>query len=150
MASGGARARSGPAPDPDALRRSRPGDAADWVSLDPAARADADAPEWPLDVPLSGAMARRWVSLWRKPQAVMWDGLEDLVAAYVVAFDESVQPGAAAGLKTAVLRMEAELGVSIVGMRSNRWRIVESVPSDEDDGKVTDIRSRFQRGSAAS
>lgn len=148
MSSGGARARSGPAPDPNALRRSRPGDAAEWTTLDPSAREDADAPEWPLDVPLSGSMARRWASLWQRPQSVMWVGVEDLVAAYVVAFDESVQPGAAAGLKTAVLRMEAELGVSIVGMRANRWLIGDAKPDMDTDGTVTDARSRFQRAAS--
>lgn len=150
MTSGGARARSGPAPDPDALRRNRSSDG-EWLTLDPAGCV-AEVPEWPLSVEPSGALLRHWERLWSKPQSVVWEreGVADLIAAYVVAFDESVQPGAAAGLKTAVLRMEAELGISIVGMRSNRWRfgvvaVEEPVPS-----KVIDGRSRFQRGSAAS
>ena len=45
MASGGARARSGPAPDPNALRRDRKDDAG-WSSL-PVIR-EGDVPEFPL------------------------------------------------------------------------------------------------------
>jgi hypothetical protein len=46
MARGGARARSGPPPDPNALRRDRKDDAA-WIIL-PAAGRQGDPPEWPL------------------------------------------------------------------------------------------------------
>lgn len=49
--------------------------------------------------------------------------LEFEVAAYVRAFLESVEPEASAGLKTAVLRMSAELGLSTVGMGQLRWKI---------------------------
>src|SRR5690606_25779187 len=110
MASGGARARSGPAPDPNALRRDRKDDKA-WVTL-PAEFSGA-VPEWPIG-PVSEAERELWVRLWRKPQAFMWAQLqlEFEVAAYVRAFLESVEPDASAGLKTAVLRMSAELGLS--------------------------------------
>jgi hypothetical protein len=46
MASGGARARSGPPPDPDALRRDRKSDPK-WITL-PAEGRDGPTPEWPL------------------------------------------------------------------------------------------------------
>lgn len=64
-----------------------------------------------------------WRSVWRKPQAVMWRrlGLEVQVAAYVRAFCESVESGATAGLKTVVIRMEGELGISVSGMLQNGW-----------------------------
>jgi hypothetical protein len=122
MTSGGARARSGPAPDPNALRRDRKDDK-DWVAL-PAEGFTGDVPEFPL----SDAYASEtvlWAKLWAKPQAYMWSrlGLEYQVAAYVRAFLESVQEKASAGLKTAVLRMEAELGLSTVGMGQLRWKI---------------------------
>lgn len=122
MASGGARARSGPAPDPSALRRDRKDDKA-WVSL-PAEGFSGDVPEFPLGS-ASDQEIELWADLWRKPQAVMWDrlGLKYEVAAYVRAFLESVQPEASAGLKTAVLRMSAELGLSTVGMGQLRWKI---------------------------
>lgn len=47
MASGGARARSGPPPDPTALRRDRKSDSAKWVIL-PAEGRQGPTPEWPL------------------------------------------------------------------------------------------------------
>lgn len=121
MVSGGARARSGPAPDPNALRRDRKDDKA-WVTL--PAVFEGPVPEWPLR---SADDAERdlWARLWVKPQAFMWAqlGLEHEVAAYVRAFLESVEPEASAGLKTAVLRMSAELGLSTVGMGQLRWKI---------------------------
>lgn len=68
-----------------------------------------------------------WDELWLKPQAHAWSalGLKFQVAAYVRAFLESVEAGASAGLKTAVLRMEAELGLSLPGMGAFRWRFAE-------------------------
>lgn len=127
MVSGGARARSGPAPDPNALRRDRKDDKA-WVDL-PVSPVE-DVPAFPL-TDESGMELSLWAELWQKPQAHMWAalGLKWQVAAYVRAFCESVLPEASAGLKTAVLRMEGELGLSTVGMGQLRWSIapVESI-----------------------
>lgn len=120
MASGGRRARSGPAPDP--LSRTSLVNGREFTVL-PLVH-DVVAPEFPLDE-ASGFESRVWAGLWLKPQAVMWDrlGLSMQVAAYVRALAESVLPEASAGLKTAVLRMEAELGISTSGMLQNGWVI---------------------------
>lgn len=167
MASGGARARSGPAPDPNALRRDRADDKA-WVDL-PAEGFSGVVPGFPLpkiavfDVYFADkqrvkelnvdATEHRWESelelwaeLWRKPQAAMWDalGLKFQVAAYVRAYIESVGPDSNAGLKTAVLRMEAELGLSTVGMGQLRWRI----STDEVGAKRDEAVKSPQRVSA--
>lgn len=142
MTSGGARARSGPPADPNALRRDRKDDRA-WVTL-PAEGFQGDAPAWPLG---SSAPAELdlWTRLWAKPQAFMWDQLqlEFEVAAYVRAFLESVEPEASAGLKTAVLRMSAELGLSTVGMGQLRWKIaVDEIAERREGGKPTRQSSR--------
>jgi hypothetical protein len=137
MGSGGARSRSGPAPDPHALRRDRKDDAA-WVTL-PAEGFAGDVPEWPLSVgELASFEAEYWAELWRKPQAVMWAKLDMArqVAAYVRAFAEAAEPKASAGLKTAVLRMEAELGLSLPGMHSLRWRFSEDELAAKRDEPV--------------
>ncbi len=120
MASGGRRARSGPAPDP--LSRTSLVNGREFTVL--PLEHDVVAPEFPLDE-ASGFESRVWAGLWLKPQAVMWDrlGLSMQVAAYVRALAESVLPEASAGLKTAVLRMEAELGISTSGMLQNGWVI---------------------------
>jgi len=122
MASGGARVRSGPPADPNALRRDRKDDA-EWVTL-PAEGRKGRTPKWPL-AELSAEEKALWARLWRKPQAVQWERLDLVleVAAYVRAYLESTSPGAAAGLKTAVLRQAAELGLSTVGMGQLRWKI---------------------------
>ena len=132
MASGGARARSGPAPDPDSYRsQSR-----DWIDL-PVEGFRGDVPEFPLADAL-GVEVELWGELWRKPQAHAWAalGLKYQVAAYVRAFLESVEAGAVSGLKTAVLRMEAELGLSIAGMKQNLWRIGDGAVSGESRGSA--------------
>jgi hypothetical protein len=103
------------------LRRDRKDDAA-WVVL-PAEGFSGQVPKFPLADALASELSL-WESLWRKPQAVMWDrlGLEWEVAAYVRAFLESVEAEASAGLKTAVLRMAAEIGLSLPGMHQLRWK----------------------------
>lgn len=125
MPSGG-HARSGPPPDPNALRRDRADDKG-WTTL-PVGGFTGDIPEWPLPSQDEfGSEFALWMKLWRKPQAFMWSrlGLEQQIASYVRSFVESTEPGASAGLKTAVLRMEGELGISIVGMNGLRWKFSE-------------------------
>lgn len=140
MASGGARARSGPAPDPNALRRDRKDDAG-WETL-PSGGHTGEIPSFPLPVPLVGEV-ELWKTLWGKPQAAMWAklGLEYEVAAYVRAFLESVEAEASAGLKTAVLRMSAEIGLSLPGMHSLRWKFSED--------EVAEVRQEKQQAVSA-
>lgn len=129
MTSGGPRRNPGPAPDPNALRRDRKDDAA-WTIL-PSGGFQGDIPEFPLpaaaDADVTDTESSLWSLLWRKPQAAMWAklGMEFEVAAYVRAFLESVQPEASAGLKNAVLRMSGEIGLSLPGMHSMRWKFSE-------------------------
>lgn len=141
MTSGGARARSGPPADPNALRRDRKDDKA-WVDL-PVSPVE-DVPDFPL-ADASVTEMGLWAELWQKPQGHMWSalGLKWQVAAYVRAFVESVQEKASAGLKTAVLRMEAELGLSTVGMGQLRWTIAtDEVAEQRDEVKSARQSSR--------
>lgn len=161
MPSGG-HARSGPAPDPNALRRNRAGDA-QWTVL-PAEGYVGVVPEFPLPkIPVydvyyedkkrvreydSDATEARWESevelwesLWRKPQAVMWKklGLEYEVAAYVRCFIESTGEESNSGLKTAALRMAAEIGLSLPGMHSLRWKFAEDQLAAKRDSKPVPV-----------
>jgi hypothetical protein len=148
MTSGGPRRNSGTAPDPLALRRDRAGDAT-WTTL-PLEGFKGDVPEFPLakilvydiywadkqrvkefDADATDALHEAelalWADLWSKPQAFMWSklSLKYEVAAYVRAFLESTSADSNSGLKTAALRMGAEIGLSLPGMHSLRWKFSE-------------------------
>jgi hypothetical protein len=81
-------------------------------------------PAFPLAEALS-VETELWDELWAKPQGAAWAslGLKFQVAAYVRAYVKATAPEAVNGWSTVALRMEAELGLSIPGMRQNGWRI---------------------------
>jgi hypothetical protein len=144
MASGGARVRSGPAPDPNALRRDRKDDVS-WVTL-PAGGYEGEIPAFPLPNALSSEV-ELWEILWRKPQAFMWAklALEYEVAAYVRAFLESVEPKAPNGLKNAARSMSAEIGLSLPGMHSLRWKFSEDEVAERREEARPDRQSARDR-----
>ena len=127
MASGGARARSGPAPDPNALRRDR--DAGEWTVL-PADGRKGATPAWPLSEQ-SIREAELWSDLWAKSQAIMWERFgQDLeVALYVRRFTEAELMDSRVNLSTLVRQMADSLGLTTPGMRANRWRITAEEPT---------------------
>lgn len=120
MVSGG-HARSGPPPDPNALRRQR--DGADWVHL-PAAGRTGEAPGWPLSRP-SPRELRLWVAEWKRPQAIVWEatGLVLEVALYVRQVATAERRTSTAAERTLVLRQMDSLGLTTGGMARNRWVI---------------------------
>lgn len=122
MPKGGARVRSGPAPDPNALARER--DAGEWVEL-PASGRPGEAPEWPLVDPTDREKAL-WKRLWVLPQALMWERLsqELEVALYVRRLAESERPRSPIILGTLVRQMADSLGLTTPGMRMNRWKVL--------------------------
>lgn len=129
MGRGGARARSGPAPDPNALRRDRKEDQAGWVTL-PAEGREGPAPEWPL----TRAVKREavlWEREWARPQAVMWErlGLEVEVALYVRSLAAAEKASAPVNARTLVRQQQEALGLSIPGLARNRWRIEDAEKS---------------------
>lgn len=152
MPSGGARARSGPAPDPNALRRER--DTGDWTEL-PAAGRETDPPEWPL----AGLDTREW-ELWRKlwlmPQALMWEryGQDLEVALYVRQLVRFEQPRSSVILGTLVRQMADSLGLTTPGLRANRWKIMRDEVSERrvarpQPGQSSRDRLKALRGGAA-
>lgn len=122
---GGVRRGAGRPADPNSMRSQIRGLSGKegFVTLPAEGRTDP-APGWPLDS-VTDAERELWERLWAKPQALMWEiqGLEFAVAMYVRSYFEGVEPGASAGLKTAVLRMEGELGLSLLGMKTLGWQI---------------------------
>lgn len=153
MPKGGARTRSGPAPDPNAIRpnATRGGKSDEWLSL-PAAGRDGDTPEWPLPLvtPVSkwdakqkqmvevvtsdeaeernGREAAMWADLWTRPQAIEWErtNLEADVALYVRRYVEASEPGSVTTLSTLVRQMGDSLGLTTPGLRANRWKIEDT------------------------
>lgn len=121
MPKGGARTRSGPAPDPNALRRER--DAGEWTIL-PAEGREGAPPDWPFEEQ-SVREAVLWERLWRMPQALMWEryGQDLEVGLYVRRLAEAEKPDSAVVLSTLVRQMADSLGLTTPGMRGNRWRV---------------------------
>lgn len=122
MPKGGARVRSGPAPDPNALRREK--DGKDWVSL-PAKR-EGPLPPWPryMSAPNEAELAM-WEELWEKPQALVWeaDHLEHTVAVYVRLFIECSQRNASAQRGTLMRQREDGLLLSASALAAARYVI---------------------------
>src|SRR4051794_33046974 len=119
----GGHARSGPPPDPNALRRDR--DNGEWTDL-PAAGREGPAPEWPLPDVLAGEM-ELWARQWRRPQAFVWErnGQELEVALFVRSIVVSEGPKSTAADRNVVQRKMSDLGLTAPGLRANRWRIVD-------------------------
>lgn len=122
MASGGARARSGPAPDPNALRRDRKDDAA-WLTL-PAEGRQGKTPSWPLLDPDPREL-QLWVSYWKKPQAVLWEHNNQHfeVALHIRTFFEAERADAVASLRTLVRQQMDALLLTIPAMHAARVKI---------------------------
>src|SRR5688572_28696007 len=126
MPSGGARVRSGPAPDPTALRRDR--DKASWEHL-PVTGREGPPPAWPLSRP-STFEQRLWEAEWRRPQAVKWEqrGQALEVALYVRAVRIAEGSKGGANDRALVLRFMDDLGISQGGLARNRW-VIDDAPA---------------------
>ncbi len=127
MSSGGARGRSGPAPDPNALRRDRKDDQAGWKTL-PSERT-GPPPAWPLDPVATEPEQALWLALWRTPQATEWEGSFGQVmevAIYVRVLAQAQLPAAPVGLLKEARLMAEQLGLSSVGLARYRWRIADA------------------------
>lgn len=142
MVSGGARSRSGPPPDPNALRRER--DAGEWTIL-PAEGRQGPVPGWPLRGQVDRE-AELWEMLWGRPQALMWErfGQQLEVALYVRRFCEAEELESKVNLSTLVRQMADSLGLTTPGMRANRWRILR----DEDAVPRSVVRDRAAAASS--
>lgn len=144
MPSGG-HANSGPAPDPNALRNER-SDVLGWKVLDVNGR-PGDPPAWPL-TPATDREMWHWERLWKTPQAIQWEVLGQFVevAVYVRRLAEVELPGATASLGNHVLRLSEDLGLTIGGLRRNRWQIGGGVTPALEQPTGTDGRAAPRTG----
>lgn len=131
MAKGGARARSGPPPDPAALRRDRPSDKDGWTDL-PAEGRKGKTPAFPLDAPTKREL-QLWAEEWKRPQAIEWErnGQFLEVALFVRTFAGAESPKATAAERTLVRQQMDALGISLPGLLRNRWRILPVEPVEK-------------------
>jgi len=145
MPSGGARARTGPPKDPNALRRDR--DKIEFVHL-PAEGRTGETPAFPLDRPAQRELTL-WEAEWRRPQAIMWeaDGQQLEVGLYVRAVVVAEGDKATAADRGLVLRAMSDLGLTQGGLAKNRWiidgRTEEQVKSSDGPNRRT-AKSRFK------
>ncbi|GHJ01605.1 hypothetical protein TPA0906_34700 [Streptomyces olivaceus] len=123
MPRGGARAVSGPAPDPRSLRSSKAADKGGWRTL-PAEGRGKPAPAWPLTTP-SERELDLWEDQWAKPQAVAWEdmGQELEVALFVRTLAEAESADGRVDVKKMIRSYLDSLGLSVAGMNRNRWKV---------------------------
>ena len=139
MASGGARARSGPAPDPNALRRDRKDDAG-WTTL-PASGREGATPSWPL-TEVTARETQLWVDFWKRPQAILWERNQQQleVALLVRRLVEAEERGSSTSLGTLVRQQMDALLLTIPSMLSARVRISTDEVALKRDESVAPAR----------
>ena len=138
VGSGGARSRSGPTADPNALRRQR--DGKEWTKL-PAVGRLALPPEWPDEVAEPNEQELlMWRRIWTLPQALVWeaDHSEDMVAFYVRTYLEAMQPRAGAQARTFVGQMSEKLLLTPGSLMQQRYVIDGTDEARAIDAAVAD------------
>ena len=123
MPSGGARNRSGPAPDPNSARSDRRG-----VSLSALpATYDGPVPDFPLPG-LSEREADLWAEVWAGPQGNAWalpseSWRQRTVAMWVRLAVRCEQPHVPASLLAALHRFADQVGLTTAGLAEMGWRV---------------------------
>lgn len=165
MTSGGARARSGPAPDPNSARSERRG--LSFAALPPDGR-HGETPEFPLprmdifdvdgdgkresDMGATEVWAERekdlWEWAWTTPQAVAWEKEPwrwYTVAQWVRLAVTCEQSDAKAADKTALLKVAEQIGLTPAGLTLNRWAITAGDDAEKDAPKAKAARKKSSR-----
>lgn len=129
----------------------RPETYGEWTELPKSGRTGR-VPAWPLPTRTNAAERKLWDRLWKSPQAIQWehDGQELQVALYVRRAIEADERGAPSALTSVVLRLADSLGISELGMRSLRWRIVdrEAVKRPAEEAAPASTAARRSSGSS--
>lgn len=136
----GMSSRSGPAPDPNALRRAH--DQGEWRTL-PSEGRQGPPPKWPLDFSTTRER-EHWAREWRRPQALMWEanGQEVEVAIYVRTLAVAEVVDASIASRNLLKQQMEQLGISQPGLRSNRWRIGDAASPQNATGTAGRTRPR--------
>ena len=131
MARGGARNRSGPAPDPKSGRSDRRGL---QLSALPNEGYRGEAPEWPLGPTVTEGLTEDrelaiWSEAWATPQAAAW-AVEawrwPIVAEYCrLKAVVELAPHASAALVSQLHRYRDQIGLTPAGLKENGWAIAQ-------------------------
>jgi len=136
MASGGSRAGSGPAPDPNSGRSAARG--LDFSRL-PSEGYSGKVPDFPLPDG-SGRELDIWAEAWRTPQAAAWakEFWRWPVIAEYCRLKEKVEadPAANASLVTQLHRYREQVGLTYAGMAANGWRIAPNEVAARRESKA--------------
>ena len=124
MARGGARNRSGPAPDPESERSERGGYK---LTALPAEGYRGPVPEFPLPSP-SDREIEVWEQAWRTPQAAAWampseSWRQRTVALWVRTTVRCEEPDAPASLLGQVHRFADQIGMTTAGLAEMGWKV---------------------------
>ena len=131
MSRGGARVRSGPAPDPSSERSEK---RKYLLTALPVDGYSGPVPKFPLpadgDVKRAAREKALWRDAWRSPQACAWSmeaWRTRIVAQYCrVAAVVELDPSASAALVAQLHRFRDQLGLTPAGLRDNGWRIADA------------------------
>ena len=143
---------SGPAPDPNALRRNRKDDTASWRTLPPTGL-QGDIPSWPAEIERASVKELAlWTRLWREqPQAHIWRShhLDIQVATYVRTALFAAQSGVAATYLTAVRQQAEGLLLTPAALRSSRYKVTgdepDAAPANPDRPATTGTVSPIKK-----
>ena len=124
MPRGGARNRSGPAPDPKSGRSDRRGYS---LTALPAEGYRGEVPDFPLPDP-SGRELEVWALAWRSPQACAWSMPSEswrvpTVALWVRTVVRCEEPDAPASLLGQLHRFADQIGMTTAGLREMGWAV---------------------------
>jgi hypothetical protein len=132
MPSPRSRVTNGPQPDPNALRRDKPGDKhRDRLGVThlPGEGSPLPAPAWPFPTAPDEIELAIWTAEWKRPQAVMWhaNNLAMEVALYVRALIAAEKPNASDARRATRARSwtasaSASPGCATSGRSTNPWR----------------------------
>lgn len=150
MASGGARLRSGPPPDPNSARSERLGRMNGQLVL-PVHGYHGTPPEFPLEETINYRReVQLWQELWTTPQAAAWATMPYMhrtVAMYVRYVVRAEDLDAPANVMTTALRMADTIGLTVSGLAALGWvidndDIVVRTDDREHDPKVVRMEQR--------
>lgn len=85
-----------------------------------------------------------WRSMWRTPQAIAWEADQQVlaVAVFVRSLADAEMPDATVPARTLVRQQMDALGLTIPGLRANRWRIGEPASDRKATGTAGRTRPR--------